>query len=169
MTVIHAGMALLLWASAPQDRPPHTPIAQYLVRRGAPPARAETVAQHIVRASREHRMDIALLTALVTVENPTLRASARSTAGAVGLMQVMPFWRRTYSRKCGAQLTDDRTSLCMGIAIFQSSLAQRKTTYRALLSYNGCRNAAAPCGRYPTIVLRHRKAVAQLLASQETL
>ena len=139
------------------------PIAEYLMRHGATERRAHQVAKHIHAEAARHRIDPALVAAIVTVENPLLSPTARSRAGALGLMQVIPKYTKPYQRRCGRALTDDRTNLCIGIQIYQKNLEVRKTVVGALLGYNGCRSRTAKCGRYATIVLRHRAAVAQLI------
>lgn len=143
--------------------PPREPIAQFLMNRGASKERALVVSQHIRQQAATHRFDPALLAAIVSVENPLLRPKAKSSAGATGIMQVMPSSARPYLRRCGTQLADDKTNLCIGIKIFRQKLAERKTTELALLGYNGCRSSRAPCGRYASIVLRRRAEVARLL------
>lgn len=52
-------------------------------------ARAERVARAVVRSSGEHGLPPDLVVAVILVES-TARPSARSSAGAIGLMQVMP-------------------------------------------------------------------------------
>lgn len=163
MNVIHLTVAIAMMYSATQITQPREPIAQYLMRRGASKARATAVSKQIRAAAKRHDVDPALLTAIVTTENPLLKSTARSRAGATGLMQIMPLWRREYSASCGTKLTDDRTNLCVGIKIYQQNLAKRKSLVGALLAYNGCRSRTAKCGRYATIVLRHRAAVAKLI------
>ena len=52
-------------------------------------ARAERIADAVVRYSGEHRLAPDLVVAVILVES-TARPSARSHKGAIGLMQVMP-------------------------------------------------------------------------------
>jgi hypothetical protein len=137
-------------------------VHRFLRQRGAPAERAGPVARAIVEASKQHEMDPALVAAIVTVENPTLRSRATSRAGAVGLMQVMPFWRRDRKARVacgGSDLTNDAVNLCFGIHVLKFTMRSRQTLSGALLYYNGCRSFRAPCGRYPRWVLARRSQV----------
>lgn len=156
-------IAFAVLMSAVAVLPPREPIAQYLMKRGATKERAVAVSNHIRSQAETHRFDVALLAAMVSVENPTLKPAARSRAGAVGLMQVMPSSARPYTRTCGKRLADDQTSLCLGIKIYRQKLAERKTRERALLGYNGCRSARSACGKYAAIVLKRRAELLRLL------
>jgi soluble lytic murein transglycosylase-like protein len=112
------------------------------------------VSRHIVAQAARHDVSPALVAAIVSVENPALRPTATSSAGARGLMQVMPFWTQTaYGARCGRNLRDDVTNLCLGIHVLQHQLTARRTLRGALLAYNGCPSSTAPCGRYARIVL----------------
>lgn len=138
-------------------------VRQFLLDRGAPDHRAGDVASAIVSAAKTHNVDPALLTAIITVENPQLRSQAQSNAGAVGLMQVMPFWGRDRQARAtcgGSDLTNDRINLCYGIHVLKFTIRSRQTLPGALLFYNGCRSFQAPCGRYAQRVLDRRSQLA---------
>jgi soluble lytic murein transglycosylase-like protein len=137
-------------------------IQAYLVSHGAPEHRARQVARHILTESRRWSADPAMVTALVTVENHRLVSDTASTAGAQGVMQIMPFWTKSFGRRCGTNLHDDRTNICYGIHVLQTFLRDRGTEERALLAYNGCRTLER-CGHYPNRVLSRRDAVRQTL------
>jgi soluble lytic murein transglycosylase-like protein len=142
--------------------PSHLAIQAYLESYGAPADRAEQVSRHIVHQSRRWEMDPAFVVAIVTVENHTLVSDTASTAGAVGVMQVMPFWRRSFARICGDDLTDDGVNICYGIHVLKTFLQERGSEERALLAYNGCKTLER-CGHYPRKVLRRRDAVRETL------
>lgn len=140
-------------------------IERFLVDHGAPASRATSLATRILRQSRLWKADPALVTAIVTVENHTLVSDTVSHAGAVGVMQVMPFWRRSsFRQRCGEDLTQDRVNLCYGINIIQTFLRERGSEERALLAYNGCRTLER-CGHYPGRVLARRDRLASALQS----
>lgn len=131
---------------------PQPHIATYLAQRGADAPRAAQVASVIVQQSARWRADPLMIAAIVTVENPDLTPHARSHAGAQGLMQIMPGWRKSLQRVCGSNLRDDRVNICYGIHVFQQALQEHRSTHRALLAYNGCRTRSR-CGQYPQLVL----------------
>lgn len=134
-----------------------SPIQEYLETKGATSSRAASVAQRIVQQSKKWNVDAHLITAIVTVENPLLTSKARSAKGAVGVMQVMPFWKRSFARVCGSNLQDDATNICYGIQVLKAHMKETKGNMnRALLSYSGCSNRLR-CGRYSQIVLARQK------------
>ena len=67
-------------------------------------------------------------------------ANARtSSAGAIGVMQIMPFWARTnLAHKCGRSLRDAKTSVCYGTRILRHYLVRcRGNVNCALARYSG--------------------------------
>ena len=64
-------------------------------RTGPAAERREALLPHVREAARRHRLDEALLMALIEVESG-FRADARSPAGAIGLMQLMPQTARRF-------------------------------------------------------------------------
>lgn len=145
-------------------------VQRYLVQHGAAEDRAQRVASTLFETAKAHDVDVALLTAIVTVENPVLNSRARSRAGAVGLMQVMPFWRRdrVAQRRCGGtDLTDDAVNLCFGVHVLKFTMRSRRTLPGALLYYNGCRSPRSPCGQYARIVLHRRSQLDATRMAQE--
>jgi soluble lytic murein transglycosylase-like protein len=94
------------------------------------------------------------LLAVLLVENPWLETGARSSVGAQGLMQVMPFHRGKW-RACAPRLDDIESNICHGAQIFAAYLSEEKGNMdRALLRYNGCvKGTNTPnCHQYPTHV-----------------
>jgi soluble lytic murein transglycosylase-like protein len=75
---------------------------------------------------------------------------AISTAGAMGYMQIMPFWLQEIGQN-GDNLFQARTNLRMGCTILRFYLDREKNSYvRALARYNG--SSGKP--EYPYLVLR---------------
>lgn len=105
----------------------------------------------LVREGRNVEMDPRVLASVLLVENPWLDATARSTQGAVGLMQVMPFHAGDWG--CPSpDLTVAEVNICHGARIFAHYLDRHDGDIdRALLAYNGCvRGTNTPnCHTYP--------------------
>lgn len=77
-----------------------------------------------------------LVLAVIEVESRFDRFAV-SSAGAQGLMQVMPFWKQEIGR-ADDNLTDNRTNLIYGCRILQFYLQrERGNLHRALAAYNG--------------------------------
>jgi hypothetical protein len=111
----------------------------------------ERIAIAIIREGRATGLDPRLLVAVLLVENPWLDLHIRSSAGAVGLMQVMPFHAGNWGCP-GRDLTDLDTNICHGARILADAL--RRTggdLSAALLKYNGCvlGTHTPDCHRYP--------------------
>jgi soluble lytic murein transglycosylase-like protein len=104
-------------------------------------------------------IDPRLLLAVVTVENPWLEPDAMSSAGAVGLMQVMPFHAGEWGCS-GEDLTDPDVNVCHGTRILADAIRRLNGDLeRALLRYNGCvRGTNTPdCHLYARRVLEHAR------------
>lgn len=133
------------------------PLKRVLVDdHSAPPEMATRIAAAVVREGYRTGLDTGLLLAVLLVENPWLDPEARSSVGAVGLMQVMPFHAGAW-RCGGADLTDPEVNICHGARILAHALHRaRGDLDTALLRYNGCvRGRNTPdCHRYPSWV-RH--------------
>lgn len=84
----------------------------------------------------ELRLPPGLVMAVIAVESRFDRWAV-SSAGAVGLMQVMPFWPEKLGMK-RYELTHSEPNIRMGCAILRYYLkAQRNDVARALQRYNG--------------------------------
>jgi soluble lytic murein transglycosylase-like protein len=113
-----------------------------------------TVSFALVREGKKVGVDPRVLAAVVLVEDPWLDPDIRSTAGAIGLMQVMPFHAGHW--ECGSDdLTDPYVNVCHGARIFRDYLARAGGDLdQALLAYNGCVNGTntSDCHLYPSHV-----------------
>ena len=128
-------------------------------------ARARALADVAVREAYTRKIPPALVLGVMLTENDELKSSARSSVGAVGLMQVYPkAWRSALGRKFGTNVHTDSTNLKYGIFILgwvaekaSAIVGDRHDAWRrALLSYNGCvRGTNTPnCNAYPDEVRR---------------
>jgi hypothetical protein len=113
-----------------------------------------TVSFALVREGKRVGVDPRVLAAVVLVEDPWLDPDIQSSAGAIGLMQVMPFHAGHW--ECGSDdLTDINVNVCHGARIFQNYLARAGGNLdKALLAYNGCVNGTntPDCHLYPSHV-----------------
>jgi soluble lytic murein transglycosylase-like protein len=125
--------------------------------------RARELADVAVRESYKRRVPPALVLGVMLTENDELKSTARSSVGAIGLMQVNPRPWRGLGKLFGSNLKTDSTNLKYGIYIldFVAEKAGREgdveTAWRtALLRYNGCKNGTntPDCHRYPDVVRR---------------
>lgn len=125
----------------------------------------------VVREARRQQVPPSLIAAVLVTENTTLKPEAKSSVGALGLMQVMPM--HAGAALCGSSdLTDVDSNICHGTLILARNLRRTPTTRAALLRYNGCvRGTNTPdCHRYPTKVLvRAGKVREQILSSTGAL
>jgi soluble lytic murein transglycosylase-like protein len=103
--------------------------------------------------SRRSALDVSLVLGLVQVES-NFRKFAVSSAGARGLMQVMPFWTRVIGDGDAAQLFRMQTNLRFGCVILRHYLGlESGDLFLALGRYNGSRGKAP----YPDAVLANRR------------
>ena len=114
------------------------PITRVLRTYRDDPALTRRIAVALVREARRVDMPPRLLMAVLLVENPWLEPGAKSSVGAQGLMQVMPFWQGHF-KACAPRLDDIDANICHGARIFATNLREsRGNVERALLRYNGC-------------------------------
>ncbi len=97
-----------------------------------------TILKLVHQEAKKFTLDPMLILALINIESAFDRY-AISSAGARGLMQVMPFWKKEIG-KPGDSLFDMKTNLRYGCAILSLYLAkEKKDTTKALARYNGSR------------------------------
>ncbi len=104
----------------------------------------ESIQREALRAS----LDLQLVLSVIDVES-RFTPQARSSAGAQGLMQVMPFWKKEIGRDSD-DLFDPDTNLRYGCTILAWYLKVEKGDLtRALARYNGSLGKT----RYPEQVM----------------
>lgn len=94
----------------------------------------------IKKYSDVHRLDPFLMTALIAQES-TFTADVRSSANAVGLMQLIPSTGRSYARKLGVRysarvLAQPETNIRLGMRYFKDLMDRFGAPHYALASYN---------------------------------
>jgi soluble lytic murein transglycosylase-like protein len=115
-----------------------------------PAERMKIIATAFCEAHRpgEQRLPPGLVMAVMDVESRFNRWAV-SSAGAVGLMQVMPFWPAELGMK-QHQLTQIDSNMRMGCAILRFYLKREKNDVRkALARYNG----SVGSRKYPDLVV----------------
>jgi hypothetical protein len=141
-------------------------FASDLIRTGkVSSSRAWSIADVAVREAYRRRVPPALVLGVMLTENDELRSTAKSSAGALGLMQVHPRPWRGLRKLFGANLRIDSTNVRTGVFILghvageagQRAQSREDGWRNALLRYNGCvRGTNTPdCHRYPDVVRRN--------------
>ena len=110
------------------------------------------LSENISEYAGASRIEVSLMVGILMVENPWLDSLAVSSAGAIGLFQVMPMHRGAWA-SCSEAIETIRGSVCHGSSIIEDFLQRRGTREGALLAYNGCRGG--PCEAYPEKVSTH--------------
>lgn len=134
----------LRWLGAMGDR----------IRRKLPNRRERLeLLQTIWYESRRAGLDVSLVLGLIQVES-NFRRFAISSAGARGLMQVMPFWTRVIGDGDPAKLFHMQTNLRFGCQILRHYMdRERGDLFLALGRYNGSRGRAP----YPNAVFANQR------------
>lgn len=114
----------------------------------------ENLLRRVWYESRRAGLEPALVLGLIQVESG-FRSFAVSNAGALGLMQVMPFWTRQIGDGDPRTLFSAPVNLRYGCVILRHYLDEEHgNLFMALGRYNGSRGRAA----YPDAVLAARRA-----------
>lgn len=99
-------------------------------------AERTAILEHVHCEARRLKLPPGLVMAVIDVESRFDRWAV-SSAGAVGLMQVMPFWPKQLGMS-NAELVRIRQNIRMGCTILKFYLDREKGDYtRALARYNG--------------------------------
>ena len=138
----------------------HWPLARIFFSRTKERDISERIARAIVKEANYLEVEPSLLAGVLLTENAPLDASARSSQGAIGLMQVMGFHAGEYD--CDSNdLLQVEANICHGARVFGYYLKRTGNVHRALLRYNGCVSGTNTpnCRRYPSKVLRNARQV----------
>ena len=127
---------------------------QGLVRFQRNPVERQEFLQTLWYEARRAGLSLSLVLGLVQVES-AFRKHAVSSAGAMGFMQVMPFWARSIGDGDHSRLFHMQTNLRFGCVILRHYLdRERGDLFLGLGRYNGSRGQAA----YPAAVLKAQRA-----------
>jgi len=148
--------AVMVTGMAASDAEEMISLTSVLRRYTRDEGKAEQIASALIREGRKDKIPPKLLLGVLLVENPWLDPSARSSVGATGLMQVMPFHRGNWG--CASpSLVDIDANICHGVRVLAQNIRKSTSLHRALLGYNGCvRGSNTPdCHLYSRKVLRY--------------
>ncbi|EAU54426.1 lytic transglycosylase domain-containing protein [Mariprofundus ferrooxydans] len=112
---------------------------------------ATTIARWVYVYARKSRLSPELILGVIAVESQ-FDHFAVSNVGAVGLMQVMPFWKKELG-KPDDNLLNIETNIRYGCAIIRHYVDRYKTLDRALAAYNGSLGRT----KYPDLVFAKMK------------
>ena len=127
---------------------------------------ARRIASAIVVEGGKKNIDPALLVGVLLTEDAKLDPRARSSVGARGLMQVMPFHAGKWKSCTSADLFAIDSNICHGVSILADLIKRSPTVSSALQRYNGCvRGTNTPnCHTYSGKVLKFaEQAASQML------
>lgn len=98
---------------------------------------ADNIARAVVSEGKRKKIDPALLVGVILVESDNLNTHARSSVGARGLMQVMPFHRGQWGCKSN-DLYSIEGNVCHGVSVLADNIKRSPNLRTALQRYNGC-------------------------------
>lgn len=137
------------------ERFEHLPLARFFFARTGERDFSDRLARAIVKEAGYVQVEPSLLAGVLLTENAPLDVRARSSQGAIGLMQVMDFHAGEY--ECDStDLLQVEANICHGARVLGYYLKRTGNLRRALLRYNGCVSGSHTpnCRRYPSKVLR---------------
>jgi hypothetical protein len=125
------------------------------------------IAQSIVVEGGKKNIDPALLVGVLLTEDAKLDPRAKSSVGARGLMQVMPFHAGKWKGCTSADLFAIDSNICHGVSILADLIKRSPSVASALQRYNGCvRGTNTPnCHTYSGKVLKFAEQAATQMLS----
>jgi hypothetical protein len=125
------------------------------------------IAQAIVTEGGKKNIDPALLVGVLLTEDAKLDPRAKSSVGARGLMQVMPFHAGKWKGCTSADLFAIDSNICHGVSILADLIKRSPSVSTALQRYNGCvRGTNTPnCHTYSGKVLKFAEQAATQMLS----
>jgi hypothetical protein len=128
---------------------------------------AQRIAGAIIVEGGKKNLNPALLVGVLLTEDAALDPRAKSSVGARGLMQVMPFHAGKWKGCTSADLFSIDSNICHGTSILADLIKRSPNVERALQRYNGCvRGTNTPnCHTYSGKVLRFAEQAATQMLS----
>ena len=136
-------------------------ISQFLRAYTKDTTRANRIAAAVVDEGTKRRINPTLLVGVLLTEDAKLDPQARSSVGARGLLQVMPFHAGKHG--CGSNdLFNIEANICYGADILQQLMRRSPSVATALQHYNGCVHGTNTpnCYTYSGKVLRYAEQAA---------
>lgn len=130
-------------------------IGQVLTRYAKDSSIAFRVADALVQEGHRQKIAPELLVGVVLTEDSDLNPHARSSVGARGIMQVMPFHSGKWGCNSG-DLFNIEANICHGAQILKQAIDGAPSVRVGLLRYNGCVHGRVTpkCHSYSGKVLR---------------
>ena len=128
---------------------------------------ARRIASAIVVQGGKKNIDPALLVGVLLTEDAKLDPKAKSSVGARGLMQVMPFHAGKWAGCTSTDLFAIDSNICHGVSILADLIKRSPSVSSALQRYNGCvRGTNTPnCHTYSGKVLKFAEQAATSMLS----
>ena len=128
---------------------------------------ARRIASAIVVQGGKKNIDPALLVGVLLTEDAKLDPRAKSSVGALGLMQVMPFHAGKWAGCTSTDLFAIDSNICHGVSILADLIKRSPSVSSALQRYNGCiRGTNTPnCHTYSGKVLKFAEQAATSMLS----
>jgi hypothetical protein len=128
---------------------------------------AQRIAGAIVVQGGKKNINPALLVGVLLTEDAKLDPNAKSSVGARGLMQVMPFHAGKWKGCASADLFAIDNNICHGVSILADLIKRSPSVATALQRYNGCvRGTNTPnCHTYSGKVLKFAEQAATQMLS----
>ena len=112
-------------------------ISRFLLAYTRDTAHATRIASAVVDQGAKRHINPTLLVGILLTEDAKLDPQARSSVGARGLFQVMPFHAGKHG--CGSSdLFNIEANVCYGADIIQQLMKRSPSVATALQRYNGC-------------------------------
>jgi hypothetical protein len=112
-------------------------VSRFLLAYTKDTTHANRIASAIVDQATKRKMNPTLLVGILLTEDAKLDPRARSSVGARGLFQVMPFHAGKHN--CGSSdLFNIEANVCYGADIIQQLVKRSPSVATALQRYNGC-------------------------------
>ena len=130
---------------------------------------SDTVARVIVNESELNNIDPYLVASIIGAES-SFNKNAKSYVGAIGLMQVMPFWKKekglNFSRTKKDNLHNVAVNIKYGCGIIAKYIKDNdKDIIKALSAYNGSKGSL----KYPKKIKKHHDSLAKFVFSHSKL